>query len=535
MNQTREIRRAQLVILLFLAAALILSQLLADPEEGTQTDGAGWETPEDLEYGTFAVVTGSAYDKIIRDLYPHATIRHVSDWSDETLMVSMGRADALVREKSSIGEMQQEFPDLVPMQEAVSQLKCSWCTPRTDFGLKVCREVNSFIAELREEDMLTELYQKWENPETAPDHIEQFPMTGEYRGRLRIVSCLDWAPVSYQNGSNPCGYVIELAYRFCAWAGYEPVFEFVDIQSGLAGFEAGKYDLFAYGMEYTEEAAEAEYFTDVLMEEPVYAVVHRNNYLYAESADTAAQSASRLQTLLAKLESSIEKNFIRENRWQLILSGLGMTAALSALSTLLGTVFGAILCALRMSPRPYPTAFARMMIKVLQGTPIVMMLMVLYYVVFGKINISAFWICVLGFSLDFSSYASEIFRSGIEAVPAGQYRAAQALGFKPFEAFIRVVLPQAMMHIVPVYIGQLITTVKLTSVAGYISVQDLTRVSDIIRSRTYEAFFPLVFTTAVYFLLASLLVSLLKPLERRYDPRLRPRTVKGVVCRDHPG
>lgn len=79
-----------------------------------------------------------------------------------------------------------------------------------------------------------------------------------------------------------------------------------------------------------------------------------------------------------------------------------------------------------------------------------------------------------------------------ETVPYGQYRAAKALGFKSVDAFLRVVLPQSLIYIVPVYMGQLISTVKLTSVAGYISVEDLTRVSDIIRARTYEAFFPLV-------------------------------------------
>ena len=171
-------------------------------------------------------------------------------------------------------------------------------------------------------------------------------------------------------------------------------------------------------------------------------------------------------------------------------------------------------------------------IKVLQGTPIVMLLMILYYIIFGKTSVSAFWVCVLGFSLDFSAYASEIFRSGIEAVPSGQFRAAKALGFKPVDAFLRVVLPQSMLYIVPVYIGQLISTVKLTSVAGYISVEDLTRASDIIRSRTYEAFFPLVVTAIIYFLVALLLTRLLKIAQHRVDPMSRPRTVKGVEMHD---
>ena len=103
---------------------------------------------------------------------------------------------------------------------------------------------------------------------------------------------------------------------------------------------------------------------------------------------------------------------------------------------------------------------------------------------------------------------------------------------EPVDAFLRVVLPQSMLYIVPVYIGQLISTVKLTSVAGYISVEDLTRASDIIRSRTYEAFFPLVVTAIIYFLVALLLTRLLKIAQHRVDPMSRPRTVKGVEMHD---
>ena len=113
-------------------------------------------------------------------------------------------------------------------------------------------------------------------------------------------------------------------------------------------------------------------------------------------------------------------------------------------------------------------------------------------------GIQAFWVCVLGFSLDFSAYASEMFRSGIQAVPPGQQKAAKALGFQPFTAFRYVVFPQMVIHCLPVYIGQVISTVKLTSVAGYISVLNLTRVSDLIRSRTYEAFFQLIVTALIY-------------------------------------
>ena len=120
-------------------------------------------------------------------------------------------------------------------------------------------------------------------------------------------------------------------------------------------------------------------------------------------------------------------------------------------------------------------------------------------------------------------------------MPEGQKKAAVALGFSKAETFIHIVFPQMVIHSLPVYIGQVITTIKLTSVAGYISVQDLTRVSDMIRARTYDAFFPLIFTALVYFGISALMMRFLRILEKRIDPMKRKRVVRGVKQRADQG
>ena len=356
-------------------------------------------------------------------------------------------------------------------------------------------------------------------------------MTGAPKGTLKVVPCLDWQPVCYLNNGNACGFMIELLYRFCAWAGYTPVVEYVDFSSVQAGFGTGKYDMLVYGMERREETAEVLNYTDPMMTDDVYAVIMKSRYAGAVEETTEGETppASKAEKFWSGLLASMDKNFVREDRWKSLLSGLGVTVALSVLSILIGTVLGGIICLMRMSRYSLPNAFARIYIRWLQGMPIVLMQLILYYVVFSKSNIEAFWVCVLGFSLDFSAYASEMFRSGIQAVPLGQQKAAKALGFQPFAAFRHVVFPQMVILCLPVYVGQVISTVKLTSVAGYISVMDLTRASDLIRYRTYEAFFPLIVTALVYFLVAGLLTLLLKALEDRIDPTRRKRRIKGVT------
>ncbi len=170
----------------------------------------------------------------------------------------------------------------------------------------------------------------------------------------------------------------------------------------------------------------------------------------------------------------------------MIFSGLRVTILLSLVAGLAGTILGAGICFLRMRKNPYVSAFASLYIRVFRALPVVVLLLVLNYIVFRKSGLSSFWICAITFSIEFSAYSAEIFRSGIEAVPQGQSRAAMALGFGKMQTFLKVVLPQALIHFLPAYSGQFIATVKMTAVAGYISVVDLTKASDIIRSRTYE-------------------------------------------------
>jgi len=158
-------------------------------------------------------------------------------------------------------------------------------------------------------------------------------------------------------------------------------------------------------------------------------------------------------------------------------------------------------------------------VKIMQGMPMVVLLLILYYVIFADSSLAAMWVAVIGFSLHFGAYNSETLRSGIASVPPGQREAALALGYTENEAFYHFILPQAVNHIMPVYVGEVISLLKGTAVAGYISVQDLTKVSDIIRSRTYEAFFPLIATALIYFLLAWIIGQLLNMVLRRINPR----------------
>jgi polar amino acid transport system substrate-binding protein len=205
----------------------------------------------------------------------------------------------------------------------------------------------------------------------------------------------------------------------------------------------------------------------------------------------------------------------------LVVSGIGVTVFISVFAAILGSLLGFGICMLRRSGNSLANGIALTFIRVMQGTPMVVFLMILFYIVFAKTGLDGVWIAIIGFGLNFAAYVSEMMRTGIESVDKGQMEAALALGYRKAHAFFKIVFPQAARHFLPVYQGEFISLVKMTSVVGYIAIQDLTKASDIIRSRTYEAFFPLISTAIIYFLITWILTRILVAVQDRLNPKKR--------------
>lgn len=227
------------------------------------------------------------------------------------------------------------------------------------------------------------------------------------------------------------------------------------------------------------------------------------------------------ESFFSKVKNSFLNNLITENRWTLMADGLWLTIYVSLLSVLLATVIGALICRMRMSGRRFAAGFAGAFVEVVRSIPLLVLLMLLFYVVLAPLQLPAQMTAVICFGLYFGAYMSETFRTGIEGIDAGQWEAGAALGMKRFMTFRKVVLPQAMLRIIPVYKGQMITLVKSTSIIGYVAIMDLTKAGDVIRARTFDAFFPLLFVAAIYLLVSWLFGLGLDILEKRLTPKSR--------------
>ncbi len=221
-------------------------------------------------------------------------------------------------------------------------------------------------------------------------------------------------------------------------------------------------------------------------------------------------------SLIQSIADSFSNNLIAEGRYKMILDGLQVTLLITLCSAVLGTLLGGLVCWARMSKHPWLQRTARIYIDLMRGTPVLVLLMLMYYVFMAPLKTTGVIVAIVTFAMNTSAYIGEMLRTGIESIDRGQREAGLALGYTPRQVFFRIILPQVIRKIMPVYLGEVISLLKGTSIVGYIAVIDMTRASDLIRSRTFDAFFPLLVTAIIYFVIAWLIGILLNSLiERR--------------------
>jgi len=217
---------------------------------------------------------------------------------------------------------------------------------------------------------------------------------------------------------------------------------------------------------------------------------------------------------------SFINNFITDERWQYLTKGLFVTLQITFFAVIIGIFLGFLIAIIRTTydktnKLKVPNAICKLYITIIRGTPVVLQLLIIYYVVFATVAIDKVLAAVIAFGLNSAAYVAEIVRSGIMSVDEGQMEAGRSLGFTYGQTMWHIVLPQAFKNILPALGNEFIVLLKETSVSGYIALADLTKGGEYIRSRTYDAFMPLIAVAIIYLSIVMLLTHLVNKLERR--------------------
>ena len=490
---------------------------------GDPASAAGYTSLKELDGKQIGVQTGTSFDIAVSEQMPNARILYFNTKADMINALQTGKIDAFAVDEP-VAQMQMTLNDrLTYLAEFLEQYDFAYVFPKNDRGGKLCEQFSEYLRSIRDDGTMEAIKTKWFSDDDSLKTIDDYRSFPAPNGVLRMATEAQYEPFSYILNNQIAGYDIDIAVHFCEAYGYGLEINDMSFDAVLPSVQTGKSDFGGSGITITEERKES-----VLFSEPNFSGGTVMTVLKAEQAGTEGSS------FWSEISESFRKTFIREDRWKLFADGVLTTLVITVLSVLCGTALGFGVFMLCRNGNAIANGVTRFCIWLVQGMPAVVLLMVLYYIVFGSVSVSGLIVAVIGFTLTFGSSVFGLLKMGVGTVDRGQYEAAYALGHTNRHTFFRIILPQALPHIMPAYKGEIVGLIKATAIVGYIAVQDLTKMGDIVRSRTYEAFFPLIAITIIYFALESLLGFLIGRIRIRIDPKRRTpgRILKGVKTGD---
>ncbi len=479
----------------------------------------------DLDGKRIGVQTGTNFDDMVKNRLPDAKLLYFNNKADMINALETGKIDSYAIDEPVV-QFEMRLNDRITyIPEYLDTYDFAYVFPKNETGRELQVQFNEYLEKIKSSGLLAEIEDKWIRWDESQWRLADYSSFPAVNGVIHLATEPLYEPFGFIYNNQPVGYEIDVVVGFCEAYGYGLEIVSTSYDSILPSIQAGKYEIGAAGLTITDERKESVLFSD--------SYFHGGTVLVVKKAAGAAAGGEKA-SFWEGVRESFKKTFIREDRWKLFVNGIIITLAITLLSILFGTALGFLLFMLCRNGNPAANAITGACLWLVQGMPMVVLLMILFYVVFGSSSIPGIVVAVIGFTLTFGSSVFGLLRMGVGAVDNGQYEAAYALGYSNRRTFFRIILPQAVPHVWEAYKGEIIGLIKATAVVGYIAVQDLTKIGDIIRSRTYEAFFPLIAVTVIYFGLELLLGLVIEMIRIGTDPKRRKKEniLKGVDIHD---
>lgn len=449
----------------------------------------------DLRGHTVAANSGTTQEKIARMVTEPANVQCLPGGLDALVALDAGQCDVALIERANM--FSDDFQRL-SLEEAFtdSTTQEPLATAMRKDDVQLLQEFTNFFDSLEVSGALAEIKSRWLNPNLT-DNLKKVvirqrdvPKTGKCV--LHIGSDYSYPPYTITVNNEKTGYEIELWQRFCMSHGYGLVCDVYQFDALLPALMSHRIDIIAAGMSVSPEREQQVSFAPA----DDYSVTS----VLIRKADNKGTG-----NFIEKVKQGFERSLVQQDRWKMIVDGFWVTLWIFFGSLVLGVIIGAVLSYMQMSRHRALALFANAYISLMRNIPILVLLLVMYYIILAGTGLSAMMVAIIASAMNFAAYIAVMFTTGIRAVDHGQTEAGLALGLTPVQTFIYIIAPQAARHIIPVFQGEAISLLKGTSIVGYISIVDLTKASDLIRNASFEAFFPLIFTAVIYFVLCWIL------------------------------
>ena len=485
-----------------LGKILLLLCLLTACGTKEQADLPVYQDMNDLKGKKVCTLVGCSQEEILEKQHPEVEVLRLESPADMVQALLSKQCEAFVLEDYMFSYYMHAIKGVVALEEPFSVTEMGVCVAKGK-NTDLIEQFNAFFSQIKADGTYDDMYNRW--IKNAHDAVmPDIPMPKEGKP-LRVATNSVTPPLVYIENGRLTGFEVELMNRFAASIGRQSVWTDMNFSAIIPALASGTQDIATAGINITEGRKEAvDYSVPIMSSETCVAI-------RAENSDGYVAGAEEVEGLsfIDSVRTGFHRNILEEDRYLMILDGLKLSALIALLASLFGTVMGGVVCWMRMSRSAVLRNVAGLYIGLMRGTPVLVLLMIMFYVVFAGTSITAVTVSVITFGMNFAAYVSEMFRSAIENVDRGQTEAGIALGFSPVKTFVYIVMPQAFKQVLPVYKGELVSLVKMTSIVGYIAVQDLTKVGDIIRSRTFDAFFPLIMVAVLYFILSWIFAAVL--------------------------
>lgn len=429
-------------------------------------------------------------------------IERYNKGADAIQALMQNKIDCVMIDEQPAKAFVNKNPSLVILDEAFADEEYAFAIAKENAALTA--EINEALAALKADGTIDSIINNYIGTD---EEIGKSPYVKKdvdrAKGTLVVATNATFPPYEYYENDAIVGIDMDIMQALCDEMGYDLSVEDMEFDSIITAVQSGKADVGAAGMTVTDE--------------------RKQNVDFSDSYTTAKQVivvAGDEQAAGLSFSEKFHQNFIEDNRYMYLLKGLGNTLVITFFAVIIGIVFGSVLAIIRTTHDRNGglgilNFLAKLYLTIIRGTPTMVQLLIIYYVVFASTNVSKVFVAIIAFGLNSAAYVAEVVRSGIMSVDPGQFEAGRSLGLPYGKTMRLIIIPQAYKNILPALGNEMITLLKETSISGYIGLVDLTKGSDIIRSVTYEAMMPLGMVALIYLCLVLVLTMLVNKLERR--------------------